>query len=284
MSEKTTPNPNTSALEIHNLTVSYQNKPALWDVDFELERGKIIGIMGPNGSGKTTLLKSIMGLIRPSSGYVRVLGAPLNKVLQRVSYVPQRSGVDWSFPATVRDVVEMGLYTPKNIVGWWNRKKYQKKTSIYLDKLGILPLANRQISQLSGGQQQRCFIARSLAQNAELYLMDEPFVGVDSATEHIIIELLREMRSEGKTVIIVHHDLQTASEYFDYVALLNNRLIACDQTSKVLTPPNLKAAYGGRPDILSRIQNLITTEHFAPREVGLEEREPDDTAHKKQTP
>lgn len=260
------------AIEVHNLTASYNRKPVLWDVDFKLPQGKLIGIVGPNGSGKTTLLKNIMGLMEPDSGYVNILGQKLDKVREKVSYVPQRESVDWDFPANVFDVVEMGRYRKSNLFKRLS-KKDKEITTQALEKVNMLEFSKRQISQLSGGQQQRVFIARSLAQQADLYLMDEPFVGVDAATEDSILALLTQMKQEGKTVVIVHHDLQTAYEYFDWIVLLNTRLVASGPKDEVFTPALLQEAYGGRLTVLSRIGDLLAKKDFPVRESEFKEKE-----------
>ncbi|MBK9191190.1 MAG: metal ABC transporter ATP-binding protein [Crocinitomicaceae bacterium] len=257
------------AIEVHNLTVSYDGKPVLWDIDFNLDSGQIIGIIGPNGSGKTTSLKAIMGLLKPASGFVKIFGKSLDEVRDRVAYVPQRESVDWDFPASVLDVVLMGRSKSQNLF------RRANKTDIgialqSIEKVGLTEFKNRQISQLSGGQQQRVFIARALAQQADLYLMDEPFVGVDAATESAILELLREMKSNGKTVLIIHHDLQTVSDYFDYLVLLNTRLIAKGTPPEVLTRENLSNAYGGQLTLLSKIVDLIRQNEFPVREKGFD--------------
>lgn len=262
---------NNHALEAHNLTVSYSGKPVLWDVDFSLPKGKIIGIIGPNGSGKTTLLKTIMGLLKPDSGYTEIFGKSLADLREKVGYVPQRESVDWDFPASVMDIALMGRYRKNNLFSRLSGAD-KKIAAQALEKVGMLAYANRQISQLSGGQQQRVFIARSLAQQAEIYLMDEPFVGVDAATEQSILALLETMRAEGKTVIIVHHDLQTAREYFDWIVLLNTRLVACGATAEVLTNDNLREAYGGRLNLLTQLGELISTQSFPIRERGFEDK------------
>ncbi len=260
------------AIEVHNLTASYQRRPVLWDIDFKLPQGKLIGIVGPNGSGKTTLLRNLMGLMEPDSGYVKIFGEDLDKIRHKVSYVPQRETVDWDFPASVFDVVEMGRYRKSNLFRRLS-KKDKEITTQALEKTGMLEYAKRQISQLSGGQQQRVFIARSLAQQADLYLMDEPFVGVDAATEDSILALLSEMKSEGKTVVIVHHDLQTAYEYFDWIVLLNTRLVASGSKDSVFTPQLLQEAYGGRLTVLSRIGDLLSKQDFPVREKEFLEKE-----------
>jgi manganese/zinc/iron transport system ATP- binding protein len=250
-----------SAISVQNLTVSYHHKPVLWDINFSLPKGQIIGIIGPNGSGKTTLLKSIMGLLPLDSGDVKLFGLPLKKVRGRISYVPQRESVDWDFPANIEDVVLMGRYSKKNL--FKPIKKIDREiANEAMEQVGLLDLAKRPISQLSGGQQQRVFIARALAQQAELYLMDEPFVGVDAATEDAILKLLSQMRDEGKTVIIVHHDLQTAYSFFDSIVLLRTRLVAAGPKKEVFTTKNLQDAYGGRLSVLSRIGDLIEREEL----------------------
>ncbi|UKN02890.1 metal ABC transporter ATP-binding protein [Paracrocinitomix mangrovi] len=257
------------SIEVHNLTVSYGAGPVLWDIDFELPSGKIIGVIGPNGSGKTTLLKAIMGLLHPSSGYVKVFNKSLDEVRERVAYVPQRTTVDWDFPASVYDVVMMGRYRKSNLFKRAN-KADKEIVDNAIEKVGLTEFKNRQISQLSGGQQQRVFIARALAQKAELYLMDEPFVGVDAATESSILAILQEMREEGKTVLIIHHDLQTVSEYFDYLVLLNTRLIAKGELSEVLTKENLSNAYGGQLTLLSKVVEIIKKTEFPIREKDVD--------------
>lgn len=260
------------SLEVHNLAASYNRMPVLWDIDFQIPQGVLTGIVGPNGSGKTTLLRNIMGLMKADSGYVKIFGEDLNKVRERVSYVPQRESVDWTFPASVREVVEMGRYRNANLMRRLS-KTDKEKVNIALEKVGMLEYANRQISQLSGGQQQRVFLARSLAQDADLYLMDEPFVGVDAATEEAILEVLSELRNEGKTVVIVHHDLQTAYQYFNWIILLNTRLVAAGPKEEVFLQENLREAYGGRLTILSKLSNLIAKSEFPVREKGFKETE-----------
>lgn len=259
----------TCSVEVHNLTTTYGGAPVLWDIDFELPAGKIIGIIGPNGSGKTTLLKTVMGLLEPSSGYVKIFDQNLEKVRERIAYVPQRESVDWDFPASVFDVVMMGRYRKNNLF------KRTNKTDIEIvnqsiEKVGLTEFKNRQIAQLSGGQQQRVFIARALAQQADIYLMDEPFVGVDAATENSILKLLSEIKTAGKTVVMIHHDLQTVSDYFDYLVLLNTRLIARGVPSEVLTKENLSNAYGGQLTLLDKVANLIKENEFPIREKDVD--------------
>ncbi len=252
-------------LEVHDLTVSYNRKPVLWDIDLSIPQGSLVGIIGPNGAGKSTLIKSIMGLIPLSSGYVKLFDKSLEEVRDRVSYVPQRESVDWDFPASVFDVVLMGRYAKLGLF----RNVRQSDKEIALDclrKVGMEGFKDRQISQLSGGQQQRVFLARALAQKADLYFMDEPFTGVDAATESAIVDLLREMRSQNKTVIVVHHDLQSAIEYFDWIILLNMRLVASGKTEDVFTTALLQETYGGKLNILAEVSDLVRKGNYPNRE------------------
>lgn len=252
-------------LEVHDLTVSYSRKPVLWGVDFTLPSGSIAGIVGPNGAGKSTLLKTIMGLIPPSSGCVKLFGHPLEEVRQRVSYVPQRESVDWDFPVSVLDVVLMGRYGKVGLL----RNTGERDRSIALeclDKVGMSAFAKRQISQLSGGQQQRVFLARALAQEADIYFMDEPFAGVDAATEQAIIGLLREMAATDKTIVVVHHDLQSARVYFDWVILINMHLVAAGPTAQVFTEEMVQQTYGGRLNLLSQVGDVMEKRAFPSRE------------------
>ena len=249
-----TPSPgkNPKPLEIHDLTVAYNKRPVLYGIDMVAPKGSIIGVVGPNGAGKSTLIKAVMGLLPTASGWVSIFGKTFKKNVTRVGYVPQRESVDWDFPVSALDVVLMGRY---GHLGPLKRpsKKDREIARACLDKVKMLPYAKRQISNLSGGQQQRVFLARALAQESDLYLMDEPFVGVDAATEHAIIDILRELQSQGKTLIVVHHDLTTAPEYFDRILLLNMRIIAYGKTEDVFTFENLQTAYGGRLSILSEV-------------------------------
>jgi len=233
------------AVEVSDLTVAYQSKPVLWDVDLLVPRGVLMAIVGPNGAGKTTLLKAILGLVPVAAGQVLIFGRSLAEQRALVSYVPQRGSVDWDFPTTVLDVVLMGLY---HKIGWIRRPgaEERRKAMEALEQVGMAAFARRQISQLSGGQQQRVFLARALVQDAQLFFMDEPFQGVDATTERAIINILQQLRSQGKTVVVVHHDLQTVPEYFDWVTLINVRRIACGPVSEVFNEKNLRAAYGGR--------------------------------------
>lgn len=244
------------AVEVHNLTISYQSKPVLWSVDFSVPEGVLLGIIGPNGAGKSTLLKSILELTEKASGYVRIFNQELKEVRQRVSYVPQRESVDWNFPTTVYDVVLMGRYGKLGLFKRPTQADKEVATSC-LEDVGMLAYKDRQISQLSGGQQQRVFLARALAQQADIYFMDEPFAGVDASTEKTIMNILKKMRDQGKTVFVVHHDLQSVRDYFDWVILLNQRLIACGPVSEFFNEEMLKDTYGGKLTILNQVGDKI---------------------------
>ena len=244
------------ALEVHDLTVSYLRRPVLYGVDFAVPQGSLVGIIGPNGAGKSTLIKSIMGLVPASGGWARVFGEPVKEQITRVGYVPQRESVDWDFPVNVMDVVLMGCYGRIGLIRRMGRGE-KARARAALEKVGMLPYADRQISNLSGGQQQRVFIARALAQESEIYLMDEPFAGVDAATEAALITLMKEMRDAGKTLIVVHHDLASAREYFDMLLLLNMRVVAFGDTGRVFTGELLQQTYGGRLTVLSEIADKV---------------------------
>ena len=239
--------PKRSALAVHatDVTLAFQQRPVLWDVDLEVPQGVLMAIVGPNGAGKTTLLRTVLGLLHPAAGEVRVFGRPYAEQRRLVAYVPQRGSVDWDFPTTALDIVTMGTY---GSLGWVRRPGTSERTraTAALAQVGMQAYADRQISQLSGGQQQRVFLARALVQDAQVYLMDEPFQGVDATTERAIVDLLRALRAEGKTVVAVHHDLQTVAEYFDEVTLLNVRRIAAGPVDEVFTDENLRLTYGGR--------------------------------------
>lgn len=244
------------ALETHDLTIAYDKKPVLYGIDVKIEPGQLVGIMGPNGAGKSTLIKAIMGLLKPASGWIQIFGESNISQRNRIAYVPQRREVDWDFPVTVMDVVLMGRY---GHLGLFKRpgKKDRQIAMDSLEKVNMIPFAERQISNLSGGQQQRVFLARALAQQSDLYLMDEPFVGVDAATESTIIDLLQELRSEGKTLLVVHHDLPTARHYFDSLLLLNMRLVAYGPVKDIFQEELLQRAYGGRLTILSDVADAV---------------------------
>ena len=234
-----------NAIEVTDLTVAYKDKPVLWDIDLEVPEGILMAIVGPNGAGKTTLLKAILGLVKPAAGQVLIYGKPYEQQRRLVGYVPQRGSVDWDFPTTVLDVVMMGRY---GSLGWIRRpgRREHDQAMEALEKVGMAEFAGRQISQLSGGQQQRVFLARALVQDSQIYFMDEPFQGVDATTERAIVALMQELRQEGKTVVVVHHDLQTVPEYFDWVPLLNVRRIASGPIEQVFSEENLRLTYGGR--------------------------------------
>jgi manganese/zinc/iron transport system ATP- binding protein len=239
------------ALQVTDLTVAYRDKPVLWDIDLDVPPGVLMAIVGPNGAGKTTLIKAILGLIQAAAGQVLIYDKPYIEQRQLVGYVPQRGSVDWDFPTSVLDVVMMGRY---GALGWIRRpgRREQDMALDALEKVGMRPFADRQISQLSGGQQQRVFLARALVQDAQVYFMDEPFQGVDATTERAIVALLQELRGAGKTVVVVHHDLQTVPDYFDWVTLLNVRRIASGPVCDAFTEENLRLAYGGRVSFLSQ--------------------------------
>lgn len=240
------------ALQINDLTVAYNSRPALWDVDLTVPEGVLMAIVGPNGAGKSTLIKSSLDLIPRAAGDVRVYGKPYQKARDLVGYVPQRGSVDWDFPTSVLDVVMMGLYGK---LGWFKRAGAAERDQARhaLEQVGIADLADRQISQLSGGQQQRTFLARALVQDAQIYFMDEPFAAVDAVTERAIINILRELRERNKTVIVVHHDLQTVTEYFDYVALLNVEILGSGKVEDVFTEENLRRTYGDRATLKAKV-------------------------------
>lgn len=248
-------------LEVHDLTVSYQNKPVLWNIDFTIPKGALVGIMGPNGAGKSTLIKSIMGLLPNKSGYIKIADQSFNHIRDKVSYVPQRESVDWNFPASVFDVVMMGRY---GRLGLFKRPRKADKEAVMncLRDLGIASLKDRQISALSGGQQQRVFLARALAQNADIYFMDEPFAGVDASTEAAVMKLLKQMQQNGKTVIVVHHDLQTAPSYFSWIILLNQRLVASAPLKKAYTTALLQETYGGQLTLLNEVSQLVENKGY----------------------
>lgn len=253
------------ALEIHDLTVSYDKKPVLWGIDLTLPYGALCGIVGPNGAGKSTLIKAIMDLIEVNSGYVKLFDKELNDIRKKVSYVPQRESVDWDFPASVLDVVLMGRYSRLGL--FKNPRKADREAAMKaLEMVGMENYQQRQISQLSGGQQQRVFLARALTQNADIYFLDEPFAGVDASTEKAIVQILQKLSKEGKTIIVVHHDLQSVETYFDWVILLNLRLIASGPTKEVFTPALLEETYGGKLTLLTEVSELVQKGEFKARE------------------
>ena len=234
-----------AALSVRGLTVSYGDKPAVFSVDAAFEAGAMTAIIGPNGAGKSTLLKACLGIVPRLSGEIEVFGQPVDRARDRIAYVPQRASVDWDFPATVLDVVKMGLYRSVGLFGRLTGAA-EARARACLDRVGMADFAARQIGQLSGGQQQRVFLARALAQDADLYLLDEPFAGVDAATERAIVDVLKSLKSEGKTVVAVHHDLATVTEYFDRVFMINVRPVAEGAIAEAFTAEALAATYGGR--------------------------------------
>jgi manganese/zinc/iron transport system ATP- binding protein len=250
MSSRTTP------LSVRDLTVAYHRKPVIWDIDLVVPEGKLVAIVGPNGAGKSTLIKACLDLIPRTSGEVSIYGSPYRQERKRVGYVPQRESVDWDFPVSALDVVAMGTYGK---LGWFRRVDKRSKVLAMqaLERVGLGDYAERQISQLSGGQQQRTFLARALVQDADIYFMDEPFAAVDAATERAIVELLKELQQRGKTVLVVHHDLVTVPQYFDWTILLNMRIVAAGPTAEVFTPENLRKTYGGKLSLLSQAADAL---------------------------
>jgi manganese/zinc/iron transport system ATP- binding protein len=243
-------------LEFHDVTVAYGRRPVLWNVDLEIAEPCLFGVIGPNGAGKSTLLKAALGLVPVVGGSVRFFGAPLARVRGRVGYVPQRETVDWDFPVSVMDVVLMGTY---GRLGWLRRPGARERDLARhcLDRVGLGGIADRQIGRLSGGQQQRVFLARALAQEADVYLFDEPLAGVDVRSQEQIFRVLAAVRDEGKLVVVVHHDLRTAVEWFDRVALIDMRLVAAGPTADVLTPDNLRRTYAGRVELLEELGRAV---------------------------
>ncbi len=235
----------TPAIRVSDLTVAYDDTPVLWDIDLDVPEGVIMGIIGPNGAGKSTLIKAILDIVPIAAGSVQVFGSPFRRNRKRVGYIPQRTSVDWDFPTTVFDVVLMGCY---GRLGWIRRPSRSDRDAAMeaIDTVGMTEYASRQIGELSGGQQQRTFLARALMQRSDIYLMDEPFQGVDALTEKAIVLLLRDLKHQRKTVVVVHHDLQTVEHYFDRIALLNVRKIADGPSREVFTEENLKRTYGGQ--------------------------------------
>lgn len=248
-------NTSSYALQVFQLSVNYDKTPVLWDISLQIPSGNIVGIIGPNGAGKTTFIKAAVGLIKPISGRIEFFGKPLQDVRLQVAYVPQRQSVDWDFPITVRDLVLMGRYGRIGMIKWV-RAADRAAADHYLNFVGMSHYANSQLSQLSGGQQQRVFIARALVQEADIYFMDEPFSGVDLATETVIMKLLHELKAKGKTVFVVHHDLNTVDSYFDLVIMLNMHLIACGNVKNVFNAETLNATYGKSYALLDQTLRL----------------------------
>jgi len=248
-----------SILDIHDVTVAYHRRPVLWDIDLTLTKSELVGVIGPNGAGKSTLIKAVLGLVPLISGTIRVFDQPVKKVRGRIGYFPQRTTVDWDFPVSVFDVVLMGTYGG---LGWFRRPGAKERRLAWecIDRVGLKEFAQQQIGQLSGGQQQRTFLARALAQQSDLYFMDEPMAGVDAATERVIFSVLQELRNQGKTVVVVHHDLRTVPEYFDQLVLLNMRVVANGPTRQVFNSENLRKTYGARLDILEAAGEAVRAE------------------------
>lgn len=243
------PEASKAAIEVNDLTVAYRDQPVLWDIDLEVPQGVLMAVVGPNGAGKSTLIKAMLGLVRPAAGRVLIHGQPYEEQREVTAYVPQRGSVDWDFPTSVLDVVMMGTY---GRIGWFRRpgKRERELARAALVQVGMEEFQHRQISQLSGGQQQRVFLARALVQDAQVYLMDEPFQGVDAKTERAIVDVLQALRSQGRTVVVVHHDLETVREYFEWILLLNVQRIAEGRVEEVFTEENLRQTYGGRVPFL----------------------------------
>lgn len=251
-------------IEVHDLTVAYHHRPVLWDIDLTFPEGKLIAVVGPNGAGKSTLIKAIMGLVPLASGHVKIFGKAAETGRGSVAYVPQRGSVDWDFPTNALDVVLMGRYGHLPLFGRPGRRDKEIARQS-LEKVGMLDYAHRQISQLSGGQHQRVFLARALAQQARVYLMDEPFAGVDAATERAIVALLRDLREQGSTLVVVHHDLQTVPQYFDQVLLLNLRTVAFGPVEEVFTQQNLQKTYGGQLGVLTEVGEKLRSADWSGR-------------------
>lgn len=244
-----------SAIRVQSLTVHYDKTPVLWEVDFEIPRGQLVGIIGPNGAGKSTLLKTMLGVLKPLSGQVLFFDQTYKQLQRKIAYVPQRTSVDWTFPIRVLDVVLMGRYGKMGLLKWVTKRDKEAALGA-LEKVGMLPFKDRQISELSGGQQQRVFLARALLQEADIYLMDEPFAGIDQTTEKEIVDLLTRLKEEGKTLLIVHHDLLTVKSYFDWVILLNSCLIDCGPVEEVFHEENLRRTFGSAAQIALEAKKL----------------------------
>lgn len=250
-------------LEFHDVTVAYGRRPVLWNVDLTIAEPCLFGIIGPNGAGKSTLLKAALGLVPLMDGSVSFLGRPLGEVRGEVGYVPQRETVDWDFPVSAMDVVLMGTYAR---LGWFRRPGPRERSLARdcLDRVGLADVADRQIGRLSGGQQQRVFLARALAQEARIYLLDEPLAGVDARSQERIFDVLGGLRAAGRLVVVVHHDLRTAAEWFDRVALVDMRLVAAGPTAAVLTPENLRKTYAGRNDLFDEVARAVADRSRTP--------------------
>lgn len=241
-----------NAITVSDLHVSYYGKEVLHNIGFTIPEGRSVGIIGPNGAGKSTLLKSILNLISIDKGEISILGASLKEVRKRIAYVPQRSTIDWDFPITVKDTVLIGTYPTMGVLKRPGKKEKEWALKC-LEKVDMIEFQDRQIGELSGGQQQRVFLARALAQRADLFLLDEPFVGIDVTSEEMIVKILKELRDEGKTILVVHHDLNKAEKYFDELLLLNKELIAAGSVKEVYTPRTIAQAYGSQLSFLDEV-------------------------------
>jgi manganese/zinc/iron transport system ATP- binding protein len=249
------------ALKVESLSVNFDATSVLWDIHFQIPRATRVGIIGPNGAGKSTLLKALLGMVKPLSGKMECFGRPLKKTKKRIAYVPQRSSVDWDFPITAFELVLMGRYGKLGYFAWPKRADREAARHA-LDLVGMSAFAHRQISQLSGGQQQRLFLARALLQDADLYLMDEPFAGVDMATEKAIVALMEQLKVQGKTLLVVHHDLSTVNAYFDWVLMLNTCLVACGPVAEVFNADMIMRTYGRSNALLEEVVKLTQNKTY----------------------
>ncbi len=245
-------------LKVDHLNVSYDKVPVLWDLSLEVPAGSLVGIIGPNGAGKTTFLKAALGMVRPLTGSIELFSKPYKEVRHRIAYVPQRSSVDWEFPIRVIDVVLMGRYGRLGLFRL-PRKADREGAMRMLERVGMAEFAQRQIAKLSGGQQQRVFLARALLQEGDLYFFDEPFAGIDAVTEAVIVDSMRQLQQAGKTIFVVHHDLSTVSSYFDWVIILNMRLVGAGPVAEVFQAGALERAFGKSQVLLSEAQALSKT-------------------------
>jgi manganese/zinc/iron transport system ATP- binding protein len=249
-------------IDIHNVSIAYSGKPVVWEADFFIPNGVIAGIIGPNGGGKTSILKAIMGIIPYHSGEIQIFHQKIDQVRDRIAYVPQRETVDWDFPIQVKEVVMMGRYNPNKFFQRFNAND-KKIVAESLEKVGLSNFANNQISKLSGGQQQRVFIARALAQEADILILDEPFAAVDTVTENAILTILQQLKNEGKTIVMVHHDLHSGKDFFDWVVMLNTRIVAFGKKEDVFTEENLKNTYGAKLHILNKVADELKRQEFS---------------------
>lgn len=245
----------TNVITIKNITVAYDKTPVLWDIDLCLPLGKMIAIIGPNGAGKSTLFQAILNFTRPMTGEIQCFGLPYTEVRRRIAYIPQRSSIDWNFPTTVLEVAVMGRYRKFQWNPWIQKTDMDAAKGV-LSMLGLDSFQDRQINQLSGGQKQRLFLARALLQEADLYLLDEPFAGVDATTERMMMEVFTTLQNAGKTVCMIHHDLHSVEKYFDYTVILNTRVVASGPTLEVFNFDNIQKAFGSRSTLLEEAFRL----------------------------